>query len=73
MTAGSDAPPPPYAVQLADGGRLVIPIGTASDQVLTRFTRRGDRLLREPLGHFTSVPLIGEDGRLDDAPWSEAW
>jgi protein-L-isoaspartate(D-aspartate) O-methyltransferase len=73
VTAGSDALPPPYAEQLADGGRIVIPLGTEYDQVLTRFTRRGDHLEREPLGHFTFVPLIGEYGRLDDAPWLGEW
>lgn len=69
VTASGNTLPPPYAQQLADGGRIVIPLGPGEDQILTRFTRRGDRLVREPLGHFSFVPLIGEYGREDDAPW----
>jgi protein-L-isoaspartate(D-aspartate) O-methyltransferase len=50
----------PHALleQLADGGRLVIPVGTDREQKLLRITRRGDRLEREVLGPATFVPLL---------------
>jgi protein-L-isoaspartate(D-aspartate) O-methyltransferase len=44
--------------QLADGGRLIIPVGPDREQQLLRVTRRGDRLEREMLGPVTFVPLL---------------
>ncbi|HWJ06096.1 MAG TPA: protein-L-isoaspartate(D-aspartate) O-methyltransferase [Steroidobacteraceae bacterium] len=44
--------------QLADGGRLVIPVGSDREQQLLRITRRGERLEREVLGPVTFVPLL---------------
>jgi protein-L-isoaspartate(D-aspartate) O-methyltransferase len=44
--------------QLADGGRLIIPVGPDREQQLLRVTRRGDRLEREILGPVTFVPLL---------------
>jgi protein-L-isoaspartate(D-aspartate) O-methyltransferase len=44
--------------QLADGGRLVIPVGSDREQQLLRITRRGERLERELLGPVTFVPLL---------------
>lgn len=43
--------------QLADGGRLVLPVGPAGDQRLAQITRRGDELLRSDLGAVSFVPL----------------
>jgi len=67
VTAGAAHLPPPYAEQLAEGGKAVIPLGDAeTSQNLFRFTRRGDRLLSENLGGFAFVPLVGRYG------WSDA-
>ncbi|MGI9245292.1 MAG: protein-L-isoaspartate O-methyltransferase family protein, partial [Steroidobacteraceae bacterium] len=44
--------------QLADGGRLVIPVGNEREQQLLRITRRGDRLEKELLGPVIFVPLL---------------
>ncbi len=63
VTAAAESLPPPYAEQLAEGGRIVIPIGTPDwGQDLCRFTRRDDELTVENLGEFRFVPLIGEHG-----------
>ena len=63
VTAAGPEPPAPLLEQLADGGRLVIPLGRLRDgQDLVRLTRRGDRLDREKLGDVRFVPLIGEHG-----------
>lgn len=63
VTAGADELPKPYAEQLAEGGRIVIPIGaTRTSQSLFRFTRRGHELKTENLGQFAFVPLIGKHG-----------
>jgi protein-L-isoaspartate(D-aspartate) O-methyltransferase len=45
--------------QLRLGGRLVVPIGPEGEQQLVRFTRREQRVDREPLGAVAFVPLLG--------------
>lgn len=72
VTAGAPALPPQYASQLAEGGRIVIPMGPLpTSQEMCRFTRRGDDLEREELGSFAFVPLIGAAGWGEDA--SSLW
>ena len=44
VTAGAPRVPEPLTSQLADGGRLVIPVGTAYEQDLVTIERHGDRL-----------------------------
>lgn len=58
------APAPPRALlgQLADGGRLVVPIAADRADLLTVFTRRGEELLRTEIGPCRFVPLIGDEG-----------
>ena len=62
VTAGSPTVPTPLAEQLADGGRLLIPIGDREEQILTLFTRRGEELVRRDIGAARFVPLIGKYG-----------
>ena len=63
VTAGAEELPNPYVEQLADHGRIVIPIGAApTRQTLFRFTRGGGELNVEELGQYAFVPLIGEHG-----------
>ena len=45
--------------QLKVGGRLVVPLGPEGEQQLVRFTRRDQRIEREPLGPVAFVPLLG--------------
>ncbi len=58
------APSPPRALlgQLADGGRLVVPIAGERFDLLTVFRRRGVDLIAEEIGPCRFVPLIGEEG-----------
>jgi protein-L-isoaspartate(D-aspartate) O-methyltransferase len=58
VAAGAESIPGPYQEQLAEGGRLVIPIGPPSHQQMIRLTRRGNEFIREELGSFGFVPLI---------------
>jgi protein-L-isoaspartate(D-aspartate) O-methyltransferase len=60
-TAGAEVLPDAYQEQLADGGRLVIPIGPPAHQQMTRLTLRGDTWERDNLGSFGFVPLVGND------------
>jgi protein-L-isoaspartate(D-aspartate) O-methyltransferase len=48
--------------QLADDGRLVVPIAAEGADILTVFERRGGELRREEIGPCRFVPLIGEEG-----------
>jgi protein-L-isoaspartate(D-aspartate) O-methyltransferase len=58
------APGPPKALldQLADGGRLVVPLEAGDADVLTLYRRQGDRLEAEPITPCRFVPLIGAEG-----------
>jgi protein-L-isoaspartate(D-aspartate) O-methyltransferase len=58
------APAPPRALidQLADGGRLVVPVSGGDADVLTALRRAGQRIETENLGPCRFVPLIGEEG-----------
>ena len=63
VTAGGPTVPPALLEQLADGGCLVIPVGTeARGQRLLRIRRRGDETVEEDLGAVRFVPLIGAQG-----------
>lgn len=67
VTAGAPEVPQPLLEQLREpseappGGRLVIPVGDADGQRMTRITRTGpDTYEREETHVFRFVPLIGE-------------
>jgi len=62
VAAGAPAPPDSLKRQLAEGGRLVIPINVDSHQELRVITRRGDSYEEEDLGAVRFVPLLGEEG-----------
>lgn len=62
VTAAAPELPEPLLDQLADGGRLVVPVGTRMSQTLTRATRRDDEIQRETLTEVRFVPLVGEHG-----------
>ena len=61
ILVGAAAPeiPPAYVEQLAEGGRLLIPLGGRDEQVLHLFTRRGEVLERKDLAPVRFVPLVG--------------
>jgi protein-L-isoaspartate(D-aspartate) O-methyltransferase len=61
IVVGAAAPsiPRPLADQLADGGRLVVPVGSRSLQHLTLVRRKGRELLEEVMDACVFVPLVG--------------
>ena len=63
VAAASAEAPAPLLEQLADGGRLVIPIGAGETQVLTLIERHGTDFPRSVLDPVVFVPLIGRHGR----------
>ncbi len=55
--------PPALEEQLAEGGTLVIPVGSSQQQTLEAYRKVGGRLVAEPLSGCRFVPLVGaEDG-----------
>lgn len=62
VSAASPDVPEPLLEQLADGGRLVIPIGGRRTQQLVMVERDGDEFTRVKLADVRFVPLVGEKG-----------
>jgi protein-L-isoaspartate(D-aspartate) O-methyltransferase len=62
VTAGGPEVPPLLQQQLAEGGRLVCPIGDRTLQTLVRITRHGNRFETTRTIQCTFVPLVGEYG-----------
>jgi protein-L-isoaspartate(D-aspartate) O-methyltransferase len=62
VSAAAPVVPPPLVEQLAEGGRILIPLGARDEQVLTVCTRRGTRLERRDIGAVRFVPLLGAYG-----------
>lgn len=60
VTAAAPEIPPALLAQLAEGGRLVLPVGEAAQpQFLRRIQRRGDEYLVESIEPVRFVPLVG--------------
>jgi protein-L-isoaspartate(D-aspartate) O-methyltransferase len=68
VAAGAPVVPAALVEQLAEGGRLVIPLGGKYSQVLTVLHKRGDEVEREAVDACVYVPLRGAGGWTDDAP-----
>ena len=62
VTAGAPRIPQPLLNQLADGGKLVIPVGDLEMQTLIVCTRHGETFERKEIEGFKFVPLIGKMG-----------
>jgi len=59
VAAAPLAVPEALFAQLANKGRLIVPVGPEGAQQLIRFTRRDDHLEREVLGPVAFVPMLG--------------
>jgi protein-L-isoaspartate(D-aspartate) O-methyltransferase len=62
VTAGAPRVPAPLVEQLADGGRLVLPVGPAGDQQMVVVVRHGAAVTESSVGRVMFVPLIGAAG-----------
>lgn len=61
VTAGAPHVPQELLNQLADGGRLIIPVGPDKfEQALLKITRQNNEFITQNLGGCRFVPLIGE-------------
>ena len=66
VAAGSPEIPQPLIDQLADGGRMLVPVGTREAQRLVLVTRHGDAVEERPVLDCTFVPLLGRFGWADE-------
>jgi protein-L-isoaspartate(D-aspartate) O-methyltransferase len=68
VSAAAPAVPAPLVEQLAEGGRLVIPVGSAEQQDLLRVVKRDGSIKRESLFACRFVPLLGRHGWPANSP-----
>ena len=62
VTAAAPKIPPPLVEQLAEGGRLVIPVGQADHQELLQVRKAGGEAFSRVLHYCRFVPLVGRHG-----------
>jgi protein-L-isoaspartate(D-aspartate) O-methyltransferase len=64
ILVGAAAPeiPEAYIEQLADNGKLLIPLGDRDEQTLHLFTKHGNELEQQDITAVRFVPLLGKDG-----------
>ena len=65
VTAGAPNVPQPLLDQLAEGGRLIIPVGNRFSQELIKMTKKRGRYIQKNLGGCRFVDLIGVHGWKD--------
>lgn len=66
VTAGAPDVPRELLNQLAEGGRLVIPVGSRFEQQLLKLTKGRGKVLRQDLGGCRFVPLVGAEAWEDE-------
>ncbi len=62
VSAASPSAPAPLLDQLAEGGRMLCPVGTMEEQHLMLYTRKGGRLEEREVAPVKFVPLLGMHG-----------
>jgi len=62
VAAAAPAVPKPLLAQLAEGGRIILPVGGAEHQELQLIERRGDTFPTKMLEGCRFVPLLGYHG-----------
>jgi protein-L-isoaspartate(D-aspartate) O-methyltransferase len=67
VSAASPVVPTPLLEQLAEGGRMVIPLGDPESQTLTLIEKQGDQVRMSEATGVRFVPLLGEFGFRPDA------
>ncbi len=69
VTAAAPSLPPGLVAQLAEGGRLIIPVGDREGQELLVVTKAGGRGRQRSLGGCRFVPLIGDEAFPEQGAW----
>ena len=58
VTAAAETMPYPLVEQMADGGRIVVPVGPNGAQILTLGVKHATKLVQRPLMGVTFVPFV---------------
>ena len=66
VTAAAPAIPTPLALQLKEGGKIVVPVGDQFSQKMIVGTKKAGEIITQSIGDFVFVPLIGKYGFKDD-------
>jgi protein-L-isoaspartate(D-aspartate) O-methyltransferase len=62
VAAAAPNVPQPLVDQLAEGGRMAVPVGAGNSQELVLVTMSGGQIISRPLYECRFVPLIGRYG-----------
>jgi protein-L-isoaspartate(D-aspartate) O-methyltransferase len=62
VSAAAPSVPQPLIEQLVEGGRIVVPVGSAESQEVLRIAKHRGESTREELYHCRFVPLVGRHG-----------
>ncbi len=62
VTAGAPVSPETLLSQLKEGGKLLIPVGSKDEQMLTMYIREGASYTKIEIEKLSFVPLIGQYG-----------
>lgn len=62
VSAAGPSIPEPLVSQLADGGRMIVPVGPPDEQMLWLVSRQGEEVTRQEIAPVRFVPLIGRHG-----------
>jgi len=62
VAAAAPSIPEPLKLQLAEGGKLLVPVGGRLYQELMLVVRRDNQFTQENLGGCVFVPLVGDHG-----------
>lgn len=68
VAAAAPDVPQPLVDQLADGGRMLVPVGTRELQRLVLVRKQGGEVTTEEVLDCTFVPLLGRFGWTDERP-----
>jgi protein-L-isoaspartate(D-aspartate) O-methyltransferase len=62
VSAGAPAVPEPLLAQIAEGGRLLVPVGTREEQRLVMYRRINGQVEHTEVAPVRFVPLVGHHG-----------
>jgi protein-L-isoaspartate(D-aspartate) O-methyltransferase len=62
VSAGAPAVPEPLLAQIAEGGRLLVPVGTREEQRLVMYRRINGQVEHKEVAPVRFVPLVGHHG-----------
>jgi protein-L-isoaspartate(D-aspartate) O-methyltransferase len=62
VSAGAPSVPEPLLAQIAEGGRMLIPVGARDEQRLLLYRRAGGQLESREVAPVRFVPLVGHHG-----------